>query len=208
MTNDELTTWIEYHGNRFSDWFSWFKNQPASGDGVTQPGLLAGWWDLLRYVDIINAMAATDAMNAGRLAEPRTPSGHVRTIASYAKAEARRVTTRYVGNEPTVRCKQCEDIGVVVVWHPKAMRAAQDDRFGERGTMYRIAVACTCGLGDFKAERQQMLRFNPACMMPEDPGDSREITAQKLKAFADKARGDKTTFRGTPEEYQKIVAGA
>ncbi len=186
MTRDELQTWIQYHANRFSNWYSWLTNLPSDGT-VTQARTIAGWWELLRYVDLADAKRASDAMNSGELSDPKGYDRHASSIARYAKQISRRTTRKtYVDGVAAVDCATCLDMGLVEVWSPTSMHAARKGEL-DRTKARAIAVACDCRLGNFVAEKQDRLQFDDMSMMIFDNTDQGRA---KLADFAKRAYMD------------------
>lgn len=173
MTNNDFTSWIEYHSAAF----------PALGDWLRKhPETLKFWAKALDGASIQDARTATDEMAAGDLEEPKGYGQHSRVIAKRARelSLARSASLRVVDGEPVYGCLLCLDEGYVAVVDPVHFR---------RGTFRPCYVLCTCATGERKAnqrpagsgQRRETPRYDRAKMFALDP----EMTdAQNRQDFA------------------------
>jgi len=137
VTNNDFNEWLQYHVRAF----------PAVGDWLKKhPDTVEFWANPFGDVNLVDAKAATDAMAAGRIEDPRGYSKHPVVIARHAK-ELRRASVRQMtgpDGERTYSCPICLDEGQVGVVNPVHWKAG---RFRE------CFVYCTCPEGDRKQNR-------------------------------------------------------
>lgn len=160
MTPTEFNTWLDYHKAAFPALGKWLKDHPET---------VKFWIKPFGGVSVDAAKAATDAMAAGELDEPRGFGSHPKVIAKHARelqhSEERQQFT--ADGEPIYNCPRCLDQGFVAVVDPVHYRA---------GELRACHVLCTCREGDRKAGRKYgdghqpifIPRFDAVKMFPWD----------------------------------------
>lgn len=158
MIFTEFNDWLAYHVRAF----------PAVGDWIKKhPDTVEFWANPFEDVNLADAKAATDAMAAGKIEDPRGYSKHPIVIARYAR-ELHRANARPVigpNGERTFSCAVCCDDGMVAVVDPIHYR---------KGRLRSCSVYCTCPVGDRKQNRSNAdghrsvvrPRFDPGRMFP------------------------------------------
>lgn len=170
MTRNEFNDWLTYHRAAFTGLSAWISRLPEPESARAKEGephraaVLAAWYVALRDCDPADARAATDRMAAGQLEEPKGWDRHKTAIAQEARRLAsERSRHRSAGagtrprrqdGEPTYRCLECHDSGIIPIWHPESVTAAcatLDDAergcLGQPFTVYDAAARCTCQAG-------------------------------------------------------------
>lgn len=154
--NDEF--WA-YHCGNFPGLRTWLADKVPEGEHRT---VWNAWARQLRYADLEDAKAASDEIAAME----RSPvyEKHPRTIAIFAcrrrteRERKRPAGARMVDGQETFRCLTCRDDGIVEVWSRISMHFAAPDRIprppnttapegarlGDRFTVYKKMVRCTC----------------------------------------------------------------
>lgn len=153
MNQPEFNDWLRHHSASFPSFAQWLHKQPNRGD------IKQVWERIMSDVSLSEAMKATDAMACGDVEPPRGFGDHVRAVRLLAKGySARRTkpTRRNIDGQPTYACKDCEDSGVLYVFHPKSMREQETGEL-KRDYMTHIGralpVKCDCEAGKaLKAE--------------------------------------------------------
>ena len=160
MTKDEFREWLRHHRNAFTRLADQFAKL---GDGQT--ATVDAWYNVLAYVELDDAKAATDAMLSGKVQLPKylDLDDHPRIVKRAAAEISRRAGRTvdraiYVDGEKTVRCVLCNDMGVVSCWHPMSVRAAITGTLGEQFTVYSCAYRCPC---DTNPGRRWMTTYDP-----------------------------------------------
>jgi hypothetical protein len=168
MTQDEYLDWFRHHLAAFPGLGGWLaKVTSAAEDGMkpTRKQIMERWYRALERIPLAKAKAATDAMLAGDLDEPRSFDRHPAAIRAWANGHAdRAVKSRHVAPDgrETFACLDCLDTGLVTVWHSTAIQAARKGTLGEPRTLYTCAMPCRCKGGDLFAKvLPKSGRFNP-----------------------------------------------
>ncbi|MFA7177769.1 MAG: hypothetical protein WC114_11010 [Smithellaceae bacterium] len=170
MTKAEFETWLAYHRAAFTGLSQWIAKLPDPGSRRASDGephrlaVLAAWYAAMRDCDPADARVATDRMAGGLIEEPKGWDRHKTSIAQ----EARRLASernrhqsagawrkpRFAGGEPTYRCLECHDSGIIPIWHPDSVTAAcmtldgdEANGLGQPFTIYEAAARCPCGAG-------------------------------------------------------------
>ena len=187
MNRAEFDQWWDYHSDAFGNLAEWFAKRPEKGRRT-----MAQWGRTLSRVSLDDAKAATDAMHAGDLEEPRGfdrhPAAIRRAAVKMRTARARERDRRrsFVDGEEVFRCPQCQDDGRLIVWHYVAMAAADprtSETFGDRGTVASMLVACDCDAG---GDHDYIPKYDPAKFLIGDWGNP-ESEAELLRWMAQKA---------------------
>jgi len=201
MNADDFKTWLGHHRAAFVGLSEWFKRLPKEPtEDPTEPivaEVLQAWRNILRDVELEDAIAATDAMARGDEPTPDFASDHPRAVRRIAHGlgRLRAAQTRLRGLSPretTVRCLTCMDSGTVRIWHARSIRAALEGSVGVAGTLYSCAVACTCPAGDTMARTISAIRggdpsrwrFDANAMLPAPLSLTEPGALEDLKAYA------------------------
>jgi len=206
MTREEFREWLAHHRAAFTGLSVWINRIPEPGkqrEGEpSRADVLAAWYAAMRDCDPADARAATDRMAAGQLEEPKGWDRHKTAIAQEARrlaAERNRhrsagagTRPRYAEGEPTYRCAECLDSGVIPIWHPDSVTAACNTLDGaERGclgqpfTLYEAAAKCTCEAG---SEYRHLPPFDPGVFCRLSPGSTTRQRSEELLAWTAKHR--------------------
>lgn len=170
MTNPDFQDWLSFHRATFTGFSAWLAKLPedAPEGEPTRRDVLRSWWFVLRGCELADCRAATGAMAAGRIEEPKGYDRHKTIIRQYADklaAERRRRATvpqpRYYDGEAAVKCPLCRDIGLIWIYHPETTQAALDGRLDREPTIYRSAAKCDC----------EASQRHPQCGFPEYRSD-------------------------------------
>lgn len=165
MTHDEFKRWVATHVAAFPGILEWGKRVGNWSD------VKASWERVLSDVAFDDAARITDLWSKGDLESPKGFGDHARAVRLAAKGfSSKRVkqTRRTIDGTPTYACKDCEDSGVLYVFHPAAMRE-QEQGILERSYIVQIKralpVKCDCDAGmALKAEMPP--RINRKTMVP------------------------------------------
>lgn len=157
MTDPEFKDWLKKHRSCFTGLNTWFGKLPKPGrEHEGEPNyqdVFKRWYGALRDVDYADAVAATEAMFAGKFDEPKGFDRHPAAIRTYAlqlrdgrNEDAAGVPRRYVDGRMAFRCAACEDEGFVPVWHPETVRKVADaNEFTH--PLYNAVAPCYCEMG-------------------------------------------------------------
>lgn len=206
MTREEFREWLSHHRAAFTGLSAWIAKLPEPGrqrEGEpTRADVLAAWYAVLRHCELSDAREATDRMAAGQIEEPRGWDRHKTTIAQEARrlaAERNRhrstgagTRPRYAEGEPTYRCRECLDSGVIPIWHPVAVTAAcatldgaERGQLGQPFTLYEAAARCSCQAGH---EYPVLPEYDANAFCRIDLTESREARKESLLAWTEEHR--------------------
>lgn len=182
MTNAEFTDWFRHHLANFPSvigWLTKFPTKPRHECDPTQADIRDRWEKCLADVSLAEAQAATDALFRGDEPLPRIFDEHPQTVrrlafrSRNASREASYDHGVYVDGEPTVRCRDCSDVGLVTCYHRKTVKAMrtgklrleQDDKqryfVGPPFSWYTVCVVCHCASGDrYAKQRDDVQRYS------------------------------------------------
>ena len=173
MTWDEFDgTWFPAHKAAFTGIQEFFRRQTTGTEAPSYDAVLKGWFQTLRDVDLATAMEATRAMARGDIDEPVGYDRHPRAIRkaagiSYGSRKRPWDEPRYdADGTRTYACLLCMDDGFVICWHPTAMQAAIDGTLGNRFTLTKTAILCTCEAGRARGGRTSWPRFDSKLYLP------------------------------------------
>jgi hypothetical protein len=168
MTHDEFRLWTKHHLTTFTGcagWLSRFPKTARSEIDPTQPDILAAWESVLKFTDLDDARAATDALAAGedQFSEKTGYDHHPRDVRRVARAIAGNRHSeqnagklrRMIDGQETFACVQCFDDGAIHCIHTKSIIAAASGKLihpvhNPEGTVpfYECIRACTCEAGN------------------------------------------------------------
>jgi hypothetical protein len=205
MTDQEFAEWFRYHCSRFTGMKTYLLD--AQRNGIKTDDVKDGWFQALRGTALEDAKAATDSMHAGDDEEPMGYDRHPRAIRAIAARHHKMhvIATKDYGSPrlERLRCRVCRDCGTVRVWHWASLQAALAGNLGRPGTLYTMAVACTCEAGDryaasiaaMREGNPSHYRFNDQMHLPsplhlDDTAAQSDLKlfAEALKAMADGSR--------------------
>lgn len=146
MDKDEFKAWMGRHQTAFPALSDWLASLPDAAKGT-----LELWFDAMAALDAGAAREATSRMVAGKepLVEFANWHDTPRFVAKHCaelklEASTRRASAmRRVDGEPTFRCRECWDTGIVEIFYSKDVRDVRAGTF-DRAFVYRTATACTC----------------------------------------------------------------
>jgi hypothetical protein len=201
MNQKEFRDWYKQHRSCFPGIDRWFADMLDSQRSIsdadraklTQADVLLAWKGCLEDVDLIDACRATRILHRGEAKElPRSFDDHPRVIRDIARQMRRSGhSTEPFGPklkqiadgqyEDTFKCPTCRDWGLVEVWHPKAMDAMREGRYGEAFTRYTWTTRCNCEAGDRRPECID-LRYNERTMLKIEHGGM-QADVDRLREF-------------------------
>lgn len=202
MTADEFTIWLKHHRAAYpgiSAWLGRIDKAARGDDDIRATDVLKRWRNVLNDVSLADARAASDAMARGDLEEPRSFDSHAKAIrrAAIGAVSERTIAPekpRYVNGEQVFNCGLCLDGGLLIVFHPKTMKAARDGLL-EESPKYTCGVACTCERGDRwhkpaqgRREKHKTMRFDERIMVPCDYRPTAE-DCRRLLEFSPASEG-------------------
>lgn len=197
MTEAEFRRWFQRHTAAFPGLRSWLAKMPPTGnDGLAgQSEILQNWATVLRDVDFLDAMAATEALARGDEEEPGAYDRHPSAVRAIARRlAAQRIRSRrplIVDGEETYACLRCQDTGLVTIYHPRTLALA---RRGELtpGRLYTAAAACTCEAGRRHA---WLMRYSPDrdILVPRPEPAAEEV----MELLTERCRGPRPVEEGT-----------
>lgn len=202
MTDSEFNDWLKYHFSRFTGAASWLAKFPAislESGAPTQKSVIDGWRDTLRTSNYEHSKTASHRLAAGE--ESFLDRGYdchpmtVRAIAAKLSGQQKSIQKprwKIVDDEEVFSCGACRDTGIVVLWHPSALRFFKrefadsppedwtkwfcDPRWRERrrsGQVYESCVVlCNCDRGMLK--RSNMPRYDDSRHVLFGSGDPRK----------------------------------
>jgi len=148
MTKNELVLWITYHGEANSSFRKWIAANPKA---------ILHWERPLTRIDLERAMAFTDQITQGDIQPPLKHEQLIAMLCQSTSAGSHDVTA-------TAECLECDSLGLIVVWSPRAMRAMFRHLMGierfRRSDIRTCAVACVCPCGRSYSESRL---FRPLC---------------------------------------------
>lgn len=215
MDKHEFKEWLLYHTSIFRSLGTWIAELPPNPpDGMASRSDTTDFWcRILRDASLEDAKAATERLAAGLEPEPRSRDSIPGCVARIARQIARDrappqlALTRPIDGEATVRCAQCEDLGMIYCWSAFSMQAVIDGTFGTRRRadgvivhnqhVYGASVPCTCEAGDPWAKKRRGLRFDPKKWKPVLPYRMDERKEQE--AFVEFVDGAYEEWLGTRE---------
>jgi hypothetical protein len=147
LNNSELDNWLRHHSASFPAFAQWYHRQPNRGD-------IKGVWErIMADVTLADAIRITDQMASGDMEPPRGFGDHARAVRLAAKGiAAKRVksTRRVIDGVPTFACRDCEDSGQLLVFHPLSMREMEEHDFKREYLLHirrALPVICDCEAG-------------------------------------------------------------
>ena len=150
MNRDEFARWLTHHRAAFTGLGTWLDRLPDQAE------TLHAWFRVVRWIEFEDAKAASDQMFADGESIPY--DRHPATIRAKANDQERqrRSNSRavYVDGSPTVKCRTCQDQGLVCVV------GSRGEAFP--GYRYSAAVACNCEKGRRLAAVRSLPIYDPA----------------------------------------------
>jgi len=167
MNRAEFDGWLAGHMARFS----------AIKPKLT-PDVIEEWWYVLKAVDYDNALEISRSMFAGEEEAPVRVDAHPRSVKALANRKTYGPSNTNVGDpdrpRPTRKggqdvydCRQCQDVGEVTVWSPRAMHAMKFGKFERPSHLRSCAVSCDCQWAKTKNNRRKtpFLVYDPTKMV-------------------------------------------
>jgi hypothetical protein len=172
MSPDEFRLWYKTHRASFPEIDSWLSRQPNRQE------VLESWRATLAQIDFSDACSVSEQMGFGEISAPRVFGDTARQVRRAARElvaqrmHAAQRTRRIVDGLRTVRCRDCEDDGYVLCWHPRSVAYARHHRAsGPKFKSYTVLVVCACEAGnerlkqrwaqEVRASGQQPPRYEP-----------------------------------------------
>lgn len=221
MTKDEFAEWIRYHRAAFVGLSRWLDEIPLEATSDMQPtrqDVLRSWCRILADTALEDAKAATDSMARGDDEEPMGWDRHpraIRTIAARIRRSRSLLTRREVhAREELLSCLICRDAGYLHVWHWRSLQAALDGTLGRPGTLYTMAVPCTCRAGDryagtiakIRGGQPDQWRYNDQQHLVAPMHLDSRSAQSDLKVFAEALR-DASIRSRRYEEFEQFSGG-
>jgi len=154
MTNSEFQDWLAFHRATFTGFSAWLAKLPEKSESEpTRYEVLRSWYFVLRPCELVDCRAATEAMAAGKIEEPRGYDRHKTVVRQHADKLAaerrRRAPPRqvYYDGEQAVKCLMCNDTGLIWIYHPETTQAALHGRLDAKATIYGSSARCDCEAG-------------------------------------------------------------
>lgn len=186
MTREDFRAWYAKHRAAFpgvDSWLNKFARQPVEGGALSQREILDQWFDCLKHESLDDCIAATYALNSGERDAPRAFDDHARTVRRIAfeirNARSSEKRLQVYGGEPSYRCLQCRDEGLVMVWHPDAMKLAAESGELPR-KRYEAAVRCDCEAGSSRNRPEPQYDANRWLLI-----DRRKTTQENIADLID-----------------------
>jgi hypothetical protein len=175
------------------------ESEEGRGDFVKMPSeIKTAWQRTLGDVSLSDAKCATDAMSRGDLKEPHGYGRHPSTIRLYSKdlEIGRHKKVRFVDGQPTVSCKECDDMGTISCWSPALMKFVRSESEARYTGSFTCAVPCKCSAG-----QTIVGRFGGPLYDPE------KWCAMKSIATIDNARRDLEAWFADPTRCANYEPG-
>lgn len=210
MTNLDFDDWLAFHFSRFTGCASWLAKFPISPRFVgdpTQRSVIDGWREAMRLVELKHAKTASQLLAVGEEQFPDKgydchPSTVRRIAMRHAGVEKQDRKQRMVAGEPVYNCGLCRDGGLVVIWHPTALKFFKeefepnppaewmfwytDPRWRDlrrHGQVYESCVVlCTCDMGMAKKIKATRYDENKHVLFDSNPQSA-------LEAFSNTPEG-------------------
>ena len=202
MTNPDFDEWLAFHFSRFTACAGWLAKFPVTprhlGD-PTQRTVIDGWRETMRPVELKHAKTASQLLAVGEESFPDKgydchPSTVRRIAMRHAGAEKQDRKQRIVDGEPVYDCGVCSDSGLVIVWHPTALKFFKehfeqeppeewmfwwtDTRWRDKrlcGQVYESCVVlCSCAVGMAKKIKATHYDKNKHVLFDNDPQSALE----------------------------------
>lgn len=189
MTNDEFQNWWRSHTATFPDVATWLAKFPENpkADMPSRTQILQQWRDQLRDVSLADALAATERLSREPdEKQPKSAAKHPGWIWRHCAQRSR--TTQHqrrpvvVDGQEAYHCLQCRDMGRVIVWQERTMRAVELGIPLDGRTMTTCGVRCTCEAGhEFRWMEDE---FDPKTMLPCMGGKTVDEWRAAIEEFA------------------------
>ena len=173
MDKPQFREWFRYHCARFTGIRHWLDKITKGIEAPSEEDVLKAWRGVLREVDLEAAKAASNAMLAGTVEEPKGFDRHPAAIrrACGGRADKREMPgdrMRYDadGNQ-TFECLTCRDTGWVRCWHPDTVAEIARDGFVNK-RLYTCVYRCTCHAGDLRFQYRDSPRFDANRALPSN----------------------------------------
>jgi hypothetical protein len=146
MTKDEFSLWFHYHCSRFVGVRAWLDKTTHGTDAPTEAEILSGWFGVLKSVQLSDAKAASDRLNAASPDElPRGYDRHPSVIAAMSRTSRQSRQQVVYDGQHTVRCRECQDTGFVMCWEPVDLKRLADGNAAVNGRGVAVPCSCECG---------------------------------------------------------------
>jgi len=195
MTQDDFDRWLTLHRAAFPGLSAWLAKIPDDGkQGEGEPSrreVLGIWFRVLRPCEYDDCKAATEAMAAGILEEPKGWDRHkvvIRREADRLAKQRRRQAApmpKLIDGEPAVVCRDCQDSGVIHVYHPRTYRQAMTEGLNETDPIYRAVTRCPCAAGE---RWNWLLPYSPDRFCRATIGLPKEEATEELFAWCEQDR--------------------
>ncbi len=151
MDNPQFAEFVKHFCACYSDQAKWLTTEQSAAK------TLSAWRMVLGKLDLDEARQAVTEL-LGAEVQPKALSHFPSAIKRLARQKKSETTTRFHfgptlrkdqsgGYVDSFRCPVCRDWGIVQIWHPKAVVAMRDGRFGQSQTNYRAIARCSCVAG-------------------------------------------------------------
>lgn len=201
MTPSEFNEWKNYHSQCVGGFAEWLSKGRTLDE---QRSVLTRWGEALSDVSLEDAKHASMAIMRGDIEAPAF-GNHPKAIRQHAKAARSSRLKRdqkFINGQATYRCRLCLDGGLVICYHPEAIkrvirsriecvwnaepRANRDTARRYMPDMRTCAYACTCDEGQYKQSRGHTVYDAERCILAT--AHTHELQIAELFAEVDKRR--------------------